>query len=222
MVEITNKRGPNTEPCGCPYGNFRVPPLADAGKRALQKSNFEFWTATDCDDDDDDVLVGRGGEEGRRGSGERAGEVGEIGVLSGLQLHRFPGGSPATQTGTSQTEHVAHPLIVLLPVKLIVGILQAQDLAAMDMGGTSDPYVKVFLLPDKKKKYETKVQRKNLCPVFNETFFFKVHGPGGRGGVALLVPGGDHSVLSRSPTPSWAERRWCFRSLISIVSPSTT
>lgn len=45
----------------------------------------------------------------------------------------------------------------------------------MDMGGTSDPYVKVFLLPDKKKKYETKVQRKNLCPVFNETFIFKVH-----------------------------------------------
>uniref|UniRef100_A0A8C2YWM4 Synaptotagmin Vb n=1 Tax=Cyclopterus lumpus TaxID=8103 RepID=A0A8C2YWM4_CYCLU len=58
--------------------------------------------------------------------------------------------------------------------KLIVGILQAQDLAAMDMGGTSDPYVKVFLLPDKKKKYETKVQRKNLCPVFNETFIFKI------------------------------------------------
>ena len=55
-----------------------------------------------------------------------------------------------------------------------MGILQAQDLAAMDMGGTSDPYVKVFLLPDKKKKFETKVQRKNLCPVFNETFIFKV------------------------------------------------
>lgn len=63
---------------------------------------------------------------------------------------------------------------VFFPLKLIVGILQAQDLAAMDMGGTSDPYVKVFLLPDKKKKYETKVQRKNLCPVFNETFIFKV------------------------------------------------
>lgn len=63
---------------------------------------------------------------------------------------------------------------VLFHLKLIVGILQAQDLAAMDMGGTSDPYVKVFLLPDKKKKYETKVQRKNLCPVFNETFIFKV------------------------------------------------
>uniref|UniRef100_A0A3P8WU06 Synaptotagmin-1-like n=1 Tax=Cynoglossus semilaevis TaxID=244447 RepID=A0A3P8WU06_CYNSE len=58
--------------------------------------------------------------------------------------------------------------------QLIVGILQAQDLAAMDMGGTSDPYVKLFLLPDKKKKFETKVQRKNLCPVFNETFIFKI------------------------------------------------
>ncbi|XP_062263551.1 synaptotagmin Va isoform X2 [Platichthys flesus] len=57
---------------------------------------------------------------------------------------------------------------------LIVGILQAQDLPAMDMGGTSDPYVKVYMLPDKKKKFETKVQRKNLCPVFNETFSFKI------------------------------------------------
>lgn len=44
----------------------------------------------------------------------------------------------------------------------------------MDMGGTSDPYVKVYMLPDKKKKFETKVQRKNLSPVFNETFTFKV------------------------------------------------
>ncbi|XP_074511802.1 synaptotagmin Va isoform X1 [Sebastes fasciatus] len=58
--------------------------------------------------------------------------------------------------------------------QLIVGILQAQDLAAMDLGGTSDPYVKVYMLPDKKKKFETKIQRKNLCPVFNETFIFKI------------------------------------------------
>ncbi|XP_036340688.1 synaptotagmin 1-like [Rhagoletis pomonella] len=41
------------------------------------------------------------------------------------------------------------------------------------MGGTSDPYVKVYLLPDKKKKFETKVHRKTLSPVFNETFTFK-------------------------------------------------
>uniref|UniRef100_A0A673G880 Synaptotagmin Va n=1 Tax=Sinocyclocheilus rhinocerous TaxID=307959 RepID=A0A673G880_9TELE len=58
--------------------------------------------------------------------------------------------------------------------QLIVGVLQAQDLPAMDIGGTSDPYVKVYMLPDKKKKFETKVQHKNRCPVFNETFLFKI------------------------------------------------
>ncbi|XP_036005193.1 synaptotagmin-1a [Fundulus heteroclitus] len=56
----------------------------------------------------------------------------------------------------------------------MVGIIQAAELPAMDMGGTSDPYVKVYLLPDKKKKFETKVHRKTLNPVFNEQFMFKV------------------------------------------------
>uniref|UniRef100_A0A8C3G5J3 Synaptotagmin n=1 Tax=Cyclopterus lumpus TaxID=8103 RepID=A0A8C3G5J3_CYCLU len=58
--------------------------------------------------------------------------------------------------------------------KLTVGILQAADLISMDSGGTSDPYVKVQLLPEKKKKYDTKVHKKTLNPVFNETFVFKV------------------------------------------------
>lgn len=60
------------------------------------------------------------------------------------------------------------------PSQLTVGILQAADLMSMDSGGTSDPYVKVLLLPDKKKKYDTKVHKKTLNPVFNETFVFKV------------------------------------------------
>ncbi|CAH8575218.1 unnamed protein product [Schistosoma intercalatum] len=58
--------------------------------------------------------------------------------------------------------------------ELTVGVIQANDLPAMDMCGTSDPYVKVTLLPDKKKKYETKVHRKILNPIFNETFIFKI------------------------------------------------
>ncbi|XP_025099645.1 synaptotagmin-1 isoform X2 [Pomacea canaliculata] len=57
--------------------------------------------------------------------------------------------------------------------ELAVTVIQAADLPGMDMSGTSDPYVKVYLLPDKKKKYETKVHRKTLNPVFNETFTFK-------------------------------------------------
>lgn len=58
--------------------------------------------------------------------------------------------------------------------QLTVGILQCADLISMDSGGTSDPYVKVFILPDKKKKFDTKVHKKTLNPVFNETFVFKV------------------------------------------------
>ncbi|XP_068596004.1 synaptotagmin-1b [Brachionichthys hirsutus] len=57
---------------------------------------------------------------------------------------------------------------------LLVGILQAAELPAMDVGGSSDPYVKLYLHPDKKKKFETKVHRKTLEPNFNETFTFKV------------------------------------------------
>uniref|UniRef100_A0A3Q3W3D7 Synaptotagmin n=1 Tax=Mola mola TaxID=94237 RepID=A0A3Q3W3D7_MOLML len=57
---------------------------------------------------------------------------------------------------------------------LVVGILQAAELPVMDVGGSSDPYVKLYLFPDKKKKCETKVHRKTLEPNFNETFTFKV------------------------------------------------
>ena len=44
----------------------------------------------------------------------------------------------------------------------------------MDIGGSSDPYVKVYLLPEKNKKFETKVHRRTLDPTFNESFKFQV------------------------------------------------
>ena len=37
-----------------------------------------------------------------------------------------------------------------------------------------DTYVRVQLLPDKKKKYQTRIQRKTCTPVFEETFYFQV------------------------------------------------
>lgn len=52
-------------------------------------------------------------------------------------------------------------------------ILKAQELPAKDFSGTSDPFVKIYLLPDKKHKLETKVKRKNLNPHWNETFLFE-------------------------------------------------
>lgn len=57
---------------------------------------------------------------------------------------------------------------------LTIGILEAQNLPAMDIGGSSDPYVKVYLLPDTRKYEKTQVHKKTLNPIFNETFEFNI------------------------------------------------
>ena len=56
---------------------------------------------------------------------------------------------------------------------LTLKILRAVDLLAKDFSGTSDPYVKIRLLPDKKTKMTTNIKRKNLNPRWNETFLFE-------------------------------------------------
>ncbi|CAM1331122.1 SYT7 (predicted) [Pycnogonum litorale] len=56
---------------------------------------------------------------------------------------------------------------------LIVKIIDAKGLPAKDATGTSDPYVRVTLLPDKKHKIETKIKRRTLNPKWNETLYFQ-------------------------------------------------
>ncbi|XP_040894754.1 synaptotagmin VIII isoform X2 [Toxotes jaculatrix] len=58
--------------------------------------------------------------------------------------------------------------------ELTVGIKQAANLKAMDLGGSSDPYVKVYICPDKSKTCETKVFKHTLNPVFDEQFNFQI------------------------------------------------
>lgn len=69
------------------------------------------------------------------------------------------------------------PEQLLFAFKLIVGIKKADGLKAMDVGGSSDPYVKVYILPEKSKTCETKVFRHTLQPIFNEHFIFQVRIP---------------------------------------------
>ncbi|XP_061195029.1 synaptotagmin-7-like isoform X1 [Saccostrea echinata] len=56
---------------------------------------------------------------------------------------------------------------------LTLKVIQAKDLVAKDFTGTSDPYVKILLLPDKRHKLVTKVKKKNLNPRWNESFLFE-------------------------------------------------
>ena len=53
-------------------------------------------------------------------------------------------------------------------------VIECAELPPTDWStGATDPFVKVYLLPEKKPKFETKVHRKNCDPKFNETFVFK-------------------------------------------------
>lgn len=56
---------------------------------------------------------------------------------------------------------------------LVLKIIQGKELPAKDLSGTSDPYVRVTLLPDKKHRLETKIKRRTLNPRWNETFYFE-------------------------------------------------
>lgn len=55
---------------------------------------------------------------------------------------------------------------------LSVIVKKVENLPPKDFSGTADPYVRVYLHPDKRRRFQTKVQRKSLSPTFNETFTF--------------------------------------------------
>eukprot|EP00794_Sanderia_malayensis_P012747 gene12747-14053_t len=56
---------------------------------------------------------------------------------------------------------------------LTVTIFEATDLPSADEEGASDPYIRVMLLPDTKRRFETMVLDDTLDPVYNQTFVFK-------------------------------------------------
>jgi len=60
---------------------------------------------------------------------------------------------------------------------LTIRVVEAKKLKAADLNGKSDPYVKIIKLDQHKKKeqFQTQTKFKDLNPVWNETFKFKVH-----------------------------------------------
>ncbi|XP_072514824.1 synaptotagmin Vb isoform X2 [Salminus brasiliensis] len=60
--------------------------------------------------------------------------------------------------------------------KLTVNIMEAKNLKKMDVGGLSDPFVKIVLQHNGKrlKKKKTTVKKNTLNPYFNESFSFEI------------------------------------------------
>lgn len=60
--------------------------------------------------------------------------------------------------------------------KLTVVVLEAKNLKKMDVGGLSDPYVKIALMMNGKrlKKKKTSIKKCTLNPYYNESFTFEV------------------------------------------------
>ena len=61
---------------------------------------------------------------------------------------------------------------------LNIEVIEANDVPSMNSNGTSDPYIKLYLLgpkpSDKIKEVQTKIIEKTLNPIWNEEFHFPI------------------------------------------------
>nr|XP_020504440.1 synaptotagmin-like protein 5 isoform X2 [Labrus bergylta] len=74
----------------------------------------------------------------------------------------------------------------------------AKNLTAVKSGGTSDPFVKGYLLPDNNKstKHKTAVERRTVNPVWNHTFTYCGLQPGDLNNVCLELTVWDKEALA--------------------------
>lgn len=56
---------------------------------------------------------------------------------------------------------------------LTVRLHEAEDLQPRDFSGTADPYARVRFLPDRQNRWQTRIHKRTLNPVFDEDFVFE-------------------------------------------------
>lgn len=86
--------------------------------------------------------------------------------------------------------------------KLVVKVNQARDLINTDKDSLSDPYARIVLLPDHKKrtKRKTKIVKNSLAPQWDETFEFDLFQNEAKTKTIDLLVKNDKSLFSREKT----------------------
>jgi translation initiation factor 2 beta subunit (eIF-2beta)/eIF-5 len=86
--------------------------------------------------------------------------------------------------------------------KLVIKVNQARDLINTDKDSLSDPYVRIALLPDRKKrtKRKTKIVKDSVTPQWEECFEYDMHLNEAKTKTIDLAVKNDKSLFSREKT----------------------
>ncbi|BFZ03154.1 hypothetical protein BsWGS_06193 [Bradybaena similaris] len=95
--------------------------------------------------------------------------------LSNYEAYHFQGGNKPQDQEIPQCRLWFSVVYDEVAEKLQISLIQVEELPGRDNSSQPrDPYVKIFLLPDEKTCRVSKVRKKTLNPVFNETHTFQV------------------------------------------------
>lgn len=105
---------------------------------------------------------------------------------------------------TTLSENAHHPLLQfslhydVQRCTLTVHLHHGSNLPAMDRRGTSDPFVVLYLMPNKEEIFESRVIQQTLDPVFDQSFEFKKLTPDDICQQTLILHVYDHDKFSRN------------------------
>ncbi|XP_064212503.1 uncharacterized protein LOC664073 isoform X2 [Tribolium castaneum] len=143
-------------------------PVAPGSRRGTGSVSSQDWSNVNADDDIDRLVVIHQTRSSLSSLGMRSDSMAS--VYSGAGEGRY-----GTVTVRGQVEFGLQYNYKARALEIL--IKQCKDLAPVDVKrNRSDPYVKVYLLPDKSKsgKRKTKVKKHTLNPVFDETLKFHI------------------------------------------------
>lgn len=115
-------------------------------------------------------------------------------------------GLPVLEETALQSEDVSYPMLQfslhydVQRCVLTLHLHHGSNLPAKDRRGTSDPFVVVYMMPNKEEIFESKVVRHSLDPVFDQSFEFQRLMPNDIRKQTLVLRVYDHDKFSKNDT----------------------